>query len=73
MEELIKQITEKTGISEEQAKGAVETVANFLKTKLPDALSGHVDSALGFAGGAAQNLDLGSVAGALGGLFGKKD
>ena len=31
MDELIKRITEKTGISEDQARSAVNTVAGFLK------------------------------------------
>ena len=35
MDELIKRITEKTGISEDQARSAVNTVSGFLKEKLP--------------------------------------
>ena len=35
MEELIKQIVNKTGISEAQARSAAETVVGFLKGKLP--------------------------------------
>ena len=34
MDELVKRITEKTGISEDQARSAVNTVAGFLKEKL---------------------------------------
>lgn len=63
MDELIKLVVAKTGISEAQAKTAVETVVTFLKQKLPAPLASQVDSAL--AGGLP---DLG----ALGGLFGKK-
>jgi hypothetical protein len=63
MDELIKLVTQKTGISEAQAKTAVETVVTFLKQKLPAPLASQVDSAL--AGG-MPNL------GALGGLLGKK-
>jgi len=37
MDELIKRITEKTGISEDQARSAVTTVTGFLKEKLPAA------------------------------------
>ena len=33
MDELIKRITEKTGISEDQARSAVNTVSTFLKEK----------------------------------------
>jgi hypothetical protein len=74
MEELIKAVVQKTGISEDQARSAIETVVGFLKSKLPAPLASHVDSALGAAGGALGNVDLGGLAGgALGGLFGKKD
>ena len=74
MEELIKLVSQKVGISEAQARTAVETVAGFLKAKLPGPLAGQVDSALGMAGGALGNVDLGGLAsGALGGIFGKKD
>ncbi len=72
MEELVAQVVEKTGISEGQARGAIETVASFLKEKLPESVSPYVDQALGMAGSAAGNIDVGSVASALGGLFGKK-
>lgn len=72
MEELIQQIVNKTGISESQARSAAETVVGFLKGKLPDAVSGHLDSALGSAAGAIGGVDLGSVTSSLGGLFGKK-
>lgn len=72
MEELIKQIVSKTGISEAQARSAAETVVGFLKSKLPDAVGGHIDSALGSAAGALGGLDIGSVTSSLGGLFGKK-
>jgi hypothetical protein len=72
MEELVQKVVEKTGISEEQARGAIETVAGFLKEKLPESVSGYVDQALGLASGAVDKIDVGSVASALGGLFGKK-
>jgi len=72
MEELIKQIVTKTGISEAQARSAAETVVGFLKGKLPDAVGGHLDSALGSAAGAVGGLDIGSITSSLGGLFGKK-
>jgi uncharacterized protein (DUF2267 family) len=71
MEQLIKQIMERTGISEEQAKQAVETVLTFLKGQLPPALGSQLDSVI-----SGDLSSLGSIAGqaqgALGGLFGKK-
>ena len=35
MEELVKAVTQKVGISESQARSAVETVVSFLKDKMP--------------------------------------
>ena len=68
MDELVQQVAQKTGISAEQARTAVETVVNFIKGRLPAAIAPHVDTAVGAAG----KVDLGSVASGLGGLFGKK-
>ena len=70
MDELIKLVSKKTGISEAMAKTAVETVMGFLKERLPEPLAGQIDAVVG--GGAGGIGDLGNVAGALGGLFGKK-
>ncbi|HMT73659.1 MAG TPA: hypothetical protein PKA77_06310 [Chitinophagaceae bacterium] len=46
MQELIKLVTEKAGISESQAKSAVETVVSFIKDKLPGGMGGQVESFL---------------------------
>ena len=43
MDELIKQVVERTGISEQQARGAVDTVLGFLKTRLPEPIAGQLD------------------------------
>ena len=62
MDELVKLVAQKTGISEAQAKTAVTTVLDFLKQRLPAPIASQVDSVLsGQAGG---------IAGAVGGLFG---
>jgi hypothetical protein len=52
------------------ARLAVDTVVSFLKSKLPAPPAGQIDGLL--QGGAAPGLDLGSIGGALGGLFDKK-
>jgi uncharacterized protein (DUF2267 family) len=65
MDALIKMVSEKAGISEAQAKKAVETVLGFLKDKLPAPIAGQLDAVVGGGG-------LGNVAGGLGGLLGKK-
>ena len=46
MEELIKTVSAKTGISEDQARTAVTTVLGFLKEKLPAPLASQIDSAV---------------------------
>lgn len=66
MDELIKLVSERAGISPEQAKVAVTTVAGFLKDRLPAPLASQVDAYLAGSGGQAP--DLGQ---ALGGLFGR--
>jgi hypothetical protein len=68
MDELIKRITEKTGISEDQARSAVNTVAGFLKEKLPAPLAGQVDNVLSGAGGMTDKL--GGAATKIGNMFG---
>lgn len=71
MQELIKVVTEKAGISEGQAKTAVETVVNFLKDKLPGGIGGQVESFLsGQAGTVGTVIDTvkDKASGLLGGL-----
>lgn len=72
MDELIKRITEKTGISEDQARSAINTVAGFLKEKLPAPLAGQVDNVLsgGGGGGGGMSDTLGDAAAKVGNLFG---
>jgi hypothetical protein len=76
MEELVKQVAERTGISESQAQTAVTTVLGFLKNRLPEPLAGQLDGLLGGAAGAAGGLasSAGDILGGLGGMLGgKKD
>ena len=65
MDELIKQVAAKTGISEDQARTAVTTVLGFLKTKLPAPIAGQIDNAIGGGGEGG----LGDVAAKAGGLI----
>ncbi len=62
MDELVKQVAQRTGISQDQARTAVETVVNFLKSKLPAPVAGQIDAVLSGKSPA-------DVAGGLGGLF----
>jgi hypothetical protein len=60
LEELVKLVSRKIGIPEDQAKLAVETVVGFLKQKLPAPIAGQIDAALSNPG----------ITQGLGGLFG---
>ncbi len=71
MDELIKQISAKTGLNADQAKGAADAVINYLKAQLPSPIAGQIDSLLN-SGSNADDGAMGSVSGALGGRFGKK-
>jgi uncharacterized protein (DUF2267 family) len=66
MEELVKLVSQKTGLPEGQAKIAVETVLGFLKEKLPAPIASQLDNALSNTGG-GQGLAKG-----IGNLFGNK-
>ncbi len=68
MDELIKLVSAKAGISADQAKVAVSTVLDFLKSKLPAPIASQLDTVL-------QGISPGNVADAaknIGGMFGKK-
>lgn len=56
MEELIKTVTAKAGISESQAKSAVETVVSFIKDKMPGGIGGQVESFLAGNAGTVGNI-----------------
>ena len=66
MDDLLKQITEKTGISVDKAKEVVETVMGFIGDKLPAPIADQVTKLIGGASGAA-----GGAAGGLGGMLDK--
>jgi hypothetical protein len=68
VDELIKLVQDKTGISEQQARDAVSTVLGFVKERLPEPLGSQLDGFLG-GGGAGGSNPLGGL-GNLGGLTG---
>jgi hypothetical protein len=65
--ELVTLVSSKTGLNEQMATLAVDTVIGFLKQKLPAELSGQLDSLL------SVQESSGGMLGAVKGLFGKKD
>lgn len=69
MEELVKQVAAKTGISEENARTAVTTVLGFLKDKLPAPIAGQIDNVVGGGGGEGGGAGLGDIASKVGGFL----
>lgn len=63
IDELIANVSQRTGITPEKARAAVEVVVAQLKTHLPAPIASHIDGLL--AGGSANPTD---GAGLLGGL-----
>jgi len=73
VDDLVKQVVERTGISEEQARQAVQVVLGFVKDRLPGPIAAHVDQLVGGQGqsaGGAGGLDIGNLGNMLGGMFG---
>jgi hypothetical protein len=69
MEALISKVVERTGLSEDKARAAVDTVVGFLKERAPAGLSGQIDSLV--AGG--EGSTLGGIASSVGGMLGDKE
>lgn len=67
MDELVQQVSERTGLSEEISREAAEAVLAILKEKLPEPIAGQIDS---FLEGSGSLDDLGGLTKGLGGLFG---
>lgn len=67
MDELVKLLVKKTGISEEMARKVVPVVLNYLKDRLPAPLSSQLDGVLNDG-----EIGLDDLAKGLGGLLGKK-
>ena len=74
MDELVNLVVQKTGISQEDARKAVEVIVNALKSRLPGPVASHLDSFL--AGGMSGDLNTLAgeatemLKGKLGNLFG---
>ena len=67
MDELIKLVSKKAGISEAKAKQSVETVIGFLKKQLPAPLAGQID---GLLSGSGSSNALDEITNGLGGILG---
>ncbi len=69
MDEIVGFVSQKTGLSADNARVATEAVLTFLKGKLPPALGSELDQVL--SGGGEASGSLGAVAKGLGGIFQK--
>lgn len=72
LDELVNRVAERTGLSQEQARTAAETVIGFLKERLPAPLAGAVDGAMQGGGDTSGGMmdQAGGMLGNLGGMFG---
>jgi len=67
MDELVQVVSQKTGLSEEKSRQAVEIVLEYLKGKLPAPIAGQLDNIMS----GSEGLDLGDMTSkGLGGLLG---
>ncbi len=71
MEALVKQISEKYGISPEISKGIIQMVVGQIKTKLPSSIASQVDGFLGDSSspGGDSSAGLGGLKDTFGKLF----
>ena len=72
MNEIIKMVASKTGMSDSVAKIAVDVVISQLKSKLPAGVGSQIDALLGDKSSAKSSNPLGGLTDKLGGLLGKK-
>ena len=81
MNEIVKLVAKKANLSEPIAQIAVDVVLNSVKSKLPPAAGNMLNAFMSSSGGASKSSaaskndplgGLGNIAGALGGLLGKK-
>lgn len=71
MNEIIQRLIERTGLPEDKAAVAAETVISFLKEKLPAPFASQIDSVINGGSGMADKL--GGMGAGLGGMFGNKE
>lgn len=70
MQELIQQIAERAGISEESAEQAVDAVIAYVKEHAPTPVAAQLEA---FLVGDMGKSAVGAAKGALSGMFGKRD
>lgn len=69
MDEIVNAVVQRTGISETQARTAVETVIRHLKERLPAPVASQLDN---FVQGGGGSGGVGDTVKGLGGMFGNR-
>ena len=72
MNEIVKMVASKTGMSESVAKMAVDIVVSQLKSKLPTGVRSQIDSLLDDESSTKSSNPLDGLTDKLGGILGKK-
>ncbi len=57
MEDLVQELKDKAGLTEEQAIKTIQTIKDYITSKLPPMFSGMVDNFLGTAAAEEDHLD----------------
>jgi hypothetical protein len=70
MDELINQVAQRTGLSHDNAKAAVDTVVGFIKQRLPAPVASQIDGFLGGTTGTTGAGGIDDLTKGLGGMFG---
>lgn len=68
--ELVRMVAERTGIPEDKARSAAETVLGYLKDKVPEPLARQLDGIVGGDSGQGSTSGLGSMASNIGSKLG---
>jgi hypothetical protein len=72
VDQLINQITQRTGISQTQAQQATQMVVGYLKNQLPPQVSSQIDGVLGMQGKGGMTGQAQQMQGGLGDMFGQQ-
>lgn len=69
MNEVVKMVSQKTGLDEAKSQQAVEAVMSFLRDKLPAPVASQIDNVMN-GDGASKRGGMGGVAKSIGGMMG---
>lgn len=70
MNDIVQRLIERTGLPQDQAMTAVETVLGFLKEKLPGPVASQIDSVMG--GTQPDPSGISGIGSGIGDMFGKR-